>query len=142
MAGNNIKPILTSVKDGYRPESDYSKHNRTQDPNFRWRQNNVIKLDVDKLESTSQQYIDTTSKSKVIRALCMEFDDVDQQITVHKTEAPGNPYKNYSDVSAIILSLIASKFPPLLINSSKLHFQKQSIRKSGKTQKRKGGTRK
>lgn len=103
----------------------------------------MIKLDVDKLENTSQQYSDTISKSRVTRALCMDFDDVDQQITVHKTEAPGNPYMHYSEVSTIILlSLTPSKFPHLFINSSKLHFQKQSIRKTGKVQKRKGGIRK
>jgi hypothetical protein len=78
----------------------------------------VIKLDVDKLENTSQQYSDTVSKSRVTRALCMDFDDVDEEITVHKTETPGNPYMHCSDVSSIIqLSLISRKFFFLYISS-------------------------
>lgn len=102
MAGNNIKPILTSVEDAPRPETQYSKHKRTQDPSLRWRQGNVLHLDLETVGKMSQSYNGPLSKSRVNQIVKIDIDKVDEQIKfVENSDVPGNPYKRYSDVSSL-----------------------------------------
>lgn len=99
LAGNNIKPIITSVEGAFRPVSDYTKFKKKRDPNPRWREDNVINLDLDVLEKVSQSYNGPASESSVTQYLNMDIEDEDEQITVHNFDVPGNPYMKYTEVS-------------------------------------------
>ncbi len=99
MAGNNIKPIRTSVKDGHAPESDYAKYKKQHDSNPRWRQSNVVNLNLHTLGTVSQTFDGASSESSVTHVLNMDIDDDDEYVHEHNFDVPGNPYMRLSDVS-------------------------------------------
>lgn len=98
LAGNNIKPIITSVKDAHAPESDFAKYKKQQDSNPRWRQHNAVNLNLHTLGNMSQTFDGTSSESNVTHVLNMDIEDDDEYVHNHNFDVPGNPYMRLSEV--------------------------------------------
>ena len=95
-AGNNIKPILTSVEGAHRPESDYARLQKDKDPNPRYRQQNVIQLGLEKVGKISQNYDGNHSENNVKFFMEMDIDEEHEKVTIHNYDVPGNPYLKLS----------------------------------------------
>lgn len=76
-----------------RPETDHARRFKACEPdNPRWRYNNVIHLDLDMPERSTQEYEGMGTESNVAHILDMDIDDSDQQIQIPDDDDPGNPY--------------------------------------------------
>lgn len=108
LAGNNIKPIRTSTKDAHRPESNYTRQKKKHDPSLRWRQNNVVTLNLDVLDKVSQSYNGPSSESRVTDILNMDIDDEDENIIdTHNSDIPSNNISMHHSQVSISASMKA-----------------------------------
>ena len=97
LAGNNtIEPIHSSIRGMPRPETEYARQKRATDSNPRWRYDNVLDLDLDIDQASSDDYVETTGsvRSDIERILNLDIDDEGRQIHI-PTNMP-NPYLRYS----------------------------------------------
>ena len=79
-----IEEIPTAHKEGFRPETQYSKHKKVMDPDPRWRHDNILQLDLD----FPQERITDNTICRQIQYMEMGTADLDQ-----------DPYLWYTKVS-------------------------------------------
>ena len=95
-AGNNIQKRKVSTPGLPRPESEYAKCRKKADNNPRYRYENIISLDLDIPERSTQRYEGPNTVSKISDMLSMSLDDKVEELIFDDDLVPGNPYLKYS----------------------------------------------
>jgi len=102
-----------------RPETEKAKLMRQTDQNPRWRQDNIINLQLEKPDRSTFDYDFPKSKNKLLAYLETSISDPLEEVkstpTVEK-EFPPNPYMRYKSVSILL------DFPDPILPISDAHF--------------------
>ena len=98
LSGNRIRsarPVSNSTL--RRPESEYARQRKQYDNNPRYRYENIISMDLDKAEKTTQDFDGPGMVSRVDPVLAMNINDNDdEEITFADSGIP-NPYLQYGN---------------------------------------------
>ena len=106
-ANNTISRRLVSEPGLSRPESEYSRRRRQIDKDVRWKNKDVLQLDLQMPEQSTQEYKGPDTVSKVNYILDMDLDEFVRQSpkTREKSEAcDHSPYLQLHNVSYRVLS--------------------------------------
>ena len=85
-----------------RPETEYSRHRKQYDTNSRYKYDNVLTMELDMPEKTTQDYEGPDMMSRVAPVLNMSLmDDNDEEVQFSAVEnSLGNPYLHYNPEDA------------------------------------------
>lgn len=103
LAGNNFRadisrPGGTSNRFN-RPESEFAKQKKQYDNNPRYKVENIISLDLDNPDKTTQEYTGPNMVSKVDSILCMDLNNMNEGVDVmYEASGPpiSSPYLTYN----------------------------------------------
>lgn len=98
LAGNRVRsPRPISSSKLRRPETEYARQRKQYDNNPRYRYENIISMDLDKAEKTTQDFDGPGMVSRVDPVLAMNINDNDdEEITFADSGIP-NPYLQYNN---------------------------------------------
>ncbi len=103
-ANNRISRRLVSEPGLFRPESEYSRRRRQIDKDVRWKSKDVMQLDLQMPEQSTQEYQGPETVSKINCILDMDLDEFVRQCPKprEKSEACNHsPYLQLHNVSYI-----------------------------------------
>ena len=98
LSGNRIRsarPVSNSTL--RRPESEYARQRKQYDNNPRYRYENIISMDLDKAEKTTQDFDGPGMVSRVDPILAMNINDNDDEEIVFADSGIPNPYLQYGN---------------------------------------------
>ena len=98
LSGNRVRsPRPVSSSKLRRPETEYARQRKQYDNNPRYRYENIISMDLDKAEKTTQDFDGPGMVSRVDPVLAMNINDNDdEEITFADSGIP-NPYLQYNN---------------------------------------------
>jgi kinesin family protein 3/17 len=97
LAGNRVRvsrPISSAALK--RPESEYARQRKQFDNNPRYRSENIVNLDLDMPERTTQEYEGPGTASRVQQVLQMNMLADDSDDVTFASDGIGNPYLHYT----------------------------------------------
>jgi len=102
IAGNQIRPRRPVSANGLRrPETEYSRQRKQFDANPRYKHENIIGLELDMPERTTQDYEGPGMVSRVQPALGMSLDAEDEDVQFSVDNGIPSPYLQYTPEDAI-----------------------------------------
>ena len=99
ITGNSLRPSRAASAPGLkRPETEYARHRKQYDTNTRYKYDNVVGLEMDMPERTTQDYEGPGMISRVSNILAMNYnDDNDEEVEFSAVEnGIGNPFLQYA----------------------------------------------
>lgn len=97
IAGNQLRPRRPVSAQGLRrPESEYARQRKGYDPSPRYKHENILGLDLDQPERSTEQYVGPDMASRAMPVLVASLHVDEAQILQHAVDTgPGNPYQVY-----------------------------------------------
>ena len=106
LSGNAIlmKKRMMNNQGLSRPETEYSRKMRTKDSNPRYRQDNIINLEIEMPGRSTESYDGSYRNRTICDILDSSINDEMEELSAssfveNENDVPGNPYFEYDDVS-------------------------------------------
>ena len=98
LAGNQVRPRRPVSAGGLRrPETEHVRQRKQYDPNPRYKADNIINLELDPADRTTQDYEGSDMVSRVNQIINLPLGQEEEEIVVAPDSGMGNPYQQYQD---------------------------------------------